>query len=116
MPARASASRMTDLAMASTKLRLALAVSWSLVAATFLYALVRGVQLVLFPEANPATVIWSAHAGYFWRMWIVIYASGTVGFLVWRFAREHSEDLAKHLKNGVIGAAVAILIQGMLLP
>ena len=102
--------------MITSRLRIGLAVSWSLVSATFLYALVRGVQLILFPEANPATIIWSAHAGYFWRIWIVIYASGTVGFLVYRFSREHSEKLAKWLKTGVIVAAIAIAIQGILLP
>jgi hypothetical protein len=101
---------------ASTKLRLALAASWFLVSSTFLYAFVRAVQKRLFPEANPATIIWSAHAGYFWRIWIVLYASGAVGFLVWRFSREHSEKLAKHLKNGVIVASVAILIQGIFIP
>ena len=102
--------------IASTKLRLALALSWSLVSSTFLYGVVRGIQKRLFPEANPATVIWSAHAGYFWRIWIVLYASGTVGFLVWYFSREHSENLAKHLKNGVIVAAITIAVQGILLP
>jgi hypothetical protein len=101
---------------ATIRLRLALASSWFLVASTFLYAVVRGIQKILFPEANPATVIWSAHAGYFWRIWIVLYASGVVAFLVYRFSREHSESLAKWLKNGVIVAAVAILIQGIFLP
>jgi hypothetical protein len=111
MPARPGASRMIPL-----RLRLALSSCWFLVSATFLYALVRGVQLILFPEANPATIIWSAHAGYFWRIWIVLYASGVVGFLAFRFSREHSESLAKWLKNGVIVAAVAIFIQGIFIP
>jgi hypothetical protein len=102
--------------MIPLRLRLGLASCWFLVSATFLYALVRGVQLILFREANPATIIWSAHAGYFWRIWIVLYASGVVGFLVFRFSEEHSENLAKWLKNGVIVAAVAILVQGVLLP
>ncbi len=105
-----------NVAIAPTKLRVGLASAWFLVSATFLYAFVRGVQLVLFPEANPATIIWSAHAGYFWRIWIVLYASGAVGFLVFRFSREHSEQLAKWLKTGVIVAAVAIFVQGILLP
>jgi hypothetical protein len=100
----------------TTKLRLALAGSWFFVSSTFLYALVRAIQKKLFPEANPATVIWSAHAGYFWRIWIVLYASGVVAFSVFQFSREHSEELAKWLKTGVIVAAVAIAIQGILLP
>ena len=102
--------------IAPLELRLALAVCWSLVSATFLYAFVRTVQMKLFPEANPATVIWSAHAGYFWRIWIVLYASGTVGFLVFRFARDHAPMLAKWLKNGVIVASVAIALQGLFIP
>ena len=101
---------------ANLQLRLALAMCWSLVSATFLYGAVRAVQMVLFPEANPAAVIWSAHAGYFWRIWIVLYASGTVGFLVFRFAREHSASLAKHLKNAAIVASLVILAQGILIP
>jgi hypothetical protein len=115
MPTRARASRWRRV-VTTTKLRVALASSWFLVSATFLYAFVRAVQLELFPEANPATIIWSAHAGYFWRIWIVLYASGVVAFLVFRFSREHSEKLAKWLKNGVIVAAIAILIQGIFLP
>ncbi|MEO7109441.1 MAG: hypothetical protein ABI183_03290 [Polyangiaceae bacterium] len=102
--------------MTALRLRLALASSWFLVSATFLYALVRGIQKILFPEANPATIIWSAHAGYFWRIWIVLYASGVVAFLVFRFSRAHSENLAKWLKAGVIVAAIAILIQGIFIP
>ena len=96
--------------------RVSLAVAWALVSATFFYALVRGIQARLFPEANPATVIWSAHAGYFWRIWIVLYGSGVVGFLVFYFTKTHSEKLAKWLKNGAIVAAVAIAIQALLLP
>ena len=96
--------------------RLSLAIAWALVAATFFYALVRGIQAWLFPEANPATVIWSAHAGYFWRIWIVLYGSGVVGFVVFYFTKTQSEKLAKWLKNGAIVASVAIALQALLLP
>lgn len=102
--------------MTPLRLRVALASCWFFVSATFLYAFVRGIQKILFREANPATVIWSAHAGYFWRIWIVLYASGVVGILVFRFASNHAENLAKWLKTGVIVATVAIFVQGILIP
>ena len=102
--------------MISLRVRLCLAAAWALVSATFFYALLRGIQAWLFPEANPATVIWSAHAGYFWRIWIVLYGSGVVGFLVFHFAKTRSDKLAKWLKNGAIIAAAAIALQALLLP
>lgn len=101
---------------ASLRLRLCLGSAWALVSATFLYALVRGIQAWLFPEANPATIIWSAHAGYFWRIWIVLYGSGVVGFLTFHFAKTKSEKLTKWLKNGVIVAAIALALQALVLP
>ncbi|MGH7280706.1 MAG: hypothetical protein ACRELY_04220 [Polyangiaceae bacterium] len=101
---------------ASLRLRLCLGFAWALVSATFFYGLVRGIQAWLFPEANPATIIWSAHAGYFWRIWIVLYGSGVVGFLAFYFASTQSEKLTKWLKNGVIVAAVTIAVQALLLP
>ncbi len=102
--------------MTAMRLRVCLGSAWALVSATFFYALLRGIQAWLFPEANPASVIWSAHAGYFWRIWIVIYGSGVVGFLAFYFAKTESEKLTKWLKNGVIVAAVALGLQALLLP
>ena len=96
--------------------RLALAVAWALVLSVFSYGVLRVIQMRLFPEANPADVLYSAHAGYFWRIWIVVYTSGAAGFAVFHFAKTRSEWLTKHLKNGVIVAAMTIAIQSVFFP
>lgn len=100
------------------RVRLCLALAWSCVSSVTLYAIVRAVQARLFPEANPATVIWSAHAGYFWRIWIVTYTSGAIGFVTfwWSGTRAGSDRLARTLEKGVVVAAVAIALQGLFLP
>ena len=97
-------------------IRLALSAMAGCIAAVGLYALLRGVQLVLFSEPNPATVIWSAHAGYFWRALIVSYAGGMAAIVTWLLAERAPERVARALVVGVGVAAALILVQGVLLP
>ena len=94
--------------------RAAVAAIAGCIAAVFFYALLRGIQLALFPEANPATVIWSAHAGYFWRIWIVVYLAGMTGFLT--YLPRDPGSVARFLVPGVTVAAVAIVLQAALAP
>ncbi len=77
--------------------------------ATLFYGVLRLVQARLFPEPNPAAVLWSAHAGYFWRCWTVSYAGVMVGFLAYGAARERPAAVARALVHGV-GVAVAVLV------
>lgn len=86
------------------------------VTAVILYALLRGLQLILFSEPNPATVIWSAHAGYFWRVLIASYAGGMAAILTWLAADRAEERVARVLPAAVLIAAALILLQGLLLP
>ena len=97
-------------------IRLALSAMAGCVAAVALYALLRGVQLLLFREPNPATVIWSAHAGYFWRALIVSYAGGMASFVAWLAAGRAPERVARALVHALAAAAALILLQGVLLP
>ena len=97
-------------------IRLALAAMAGCVTAVALYAIVRGLQLVLFPEPNPATVIWSAHAGYFWRVWIVAYAGGMASLFAWKCSGRDPARVARLLAGAVGVAAVLVLLQGLLLP
>ena len=30
---------------------------------------VRAIQYFVYPDPDPATLVWSAHAGFFWRCW-----------------------------------------------
>jgi hypothetical protein len=100
----------------STRTRLALAAMSACVTATALYAVVRGVQWVLVREPNPATVIWSAHAGYFWRMLTVVYAGGMAGMLGWLEAGRDPVRMARALAVGVVIAGLLLAAQGVLLP
>jgi hypothetical protein len=97
-------------------IRLALSAIAGCLVAVALYALLRGLQLILFREPNPATVIWSAHAGYFWRAMIVTYAGGMGGILTWLVAEGKEERVARVLVQAVGVAAGLILLQGVLLP
>jgi hypothetical protein len=97
-------------------IRAALSLMAGCVTATGLYALVRGIQFLAFREPNPATVIWSAHAGYFWRIWIVAYAGGMASILAWSFAGRDAARVARVLVGAVGVATGLILLQGILLP
>jgi hypothetical protein len=86
------------------------------VGAVGLYALLRGLQLVLFPEPNPATVIWSAHAGYFWRAWIVSYVGGMLAMIAWGAAGKSPERVARWLARAVLVAGALLAVQAIGLP
>ncbi len=96
--------------------RLGLAFVASCVAAVALYGILRIVQSHLFPEANPATVIWSAHAGYYWRCWTVSYAGALVGFLAYGASRRWPEEVTRWLVHALTFAVVIILYQGIFVP
>jgi hypothetical protein len=89
---------------------------WACIVAVAAYGLLRGVQFIVFPEANPATVVWSAHAGYFWRVWCVAYAGGAAGFVAYVLARRDPARAARGLLPALTVAAVVIAAQGALLP
>ncbi len=96
--------------------RLGFAFVAACVSAVFFYGALRVVQSKLFPEPNPATVIWSAHAGFYWRCWTVSYAGVLVGFLAYGASRKHPEKVARALVHGLSVAVAAIVLQGVLVP
>jgi hypothetical protein len=97
-------------------IRAALSLMAGCVTAVGLYGLVRGIQFLAFREPNPATIIWSAHAGYFWRIWIVSYAGGMASILAWTFAGRDPARVARVLLGAVSVATGLIVLQGLLLP
>jgi hypothetical protein len=96
--------------------RLVLAFLSSCVAAVLVYAGTRSAQFFFVQEPDPATIIWSAHAGYFWRSLVSIYAAGTIGFVAFVAAKTHADRLTTLLVGGVRLAAWAILVQALLFP
>jgi hypothetical protein len=86
------------------------------VVAVGLYAVLRVVQYYLFPDPNPAMVIWSAHAGYFWRMWTVAYAGGMAGMAAFAAAARNPVRVARVMLPALTVASVLIAAQGALVP
>lgn len=80
------------------------------------YALQRCIDVLFRSEPNPATVIWSARIAMFWRLGIGVYVAGMVAPMVLLAARS---DLARTIRGVEIAlgiAAVALALQGLLLP
>jgi hypothetical protein len=100
----------------SLRQRLALGVMGASVTAVGLYAVLRIVQYYLFPDPNPAMVIWSAHAGYFWRIWTVAYAGGMAGMAAFAAASRDPARVARALLPALTVAALLIAAQGTLVP
>ena len=96
--------------------RLGLGAMATSVAAVALYAVARALQLALVGEANPATVIWSAHAGFFWRAWTVLYAGGMAGFVAFLAAKRDPLRVARVLVRGLMVASGLLVLQSLFLP
>jgi hypothetical protein len=93
-----------------------LAFAWGLVVAVGLYGAVRAIQFLIFPEPNPALIVWSAHAGYFWRIWIVSYAGGMAAFVAYVVGRDRERGSARALVPALSIATAVLSLQGVLLP
>ena len=100
----------------SRGVNIAIAAAWGLVVAVLLYGAVRTIQYFVFPEPNPATVVWTAHAGYFWRIWIVSFAGGIAAFAAYLLAQRDPGRVARALVPGVAIATIVVTAQGVLLP
>ena len=105
-----------ELAVERTSVRVALAAVAACTTSVALYALLRIVQMLLFPEPDPALVLWSEHAGYFWRAWTALYAGGMAGFVAYVASARHAARTARVLATAVVASAVAIAAQGVLIP
>jgi hypothetical protein len=84
--------------------------------AAALYALLRGAQALLFKEPNPALVIWSEHAGFFWRALTVGYVGGMVALLTWLASARSAPRVAEVLARAVPVAASLLAAQAILVP
>src|ERR1051326_3803234 len=96
--------------------RIGLAIASACTAAIAIYALLRGGQVLLFPEPDPARVLYSAHAGFFWRAWIAVFTGGTAGFVAWMLAARDSAKVARFLARAIPPAAALLAAQALLAP
>jgi hypothetical protein len=102
----------------SQRLLLALtaSIAWGLVVAVGAYALVRALQFFVYPDPNPATLVWSAHAGYFWRALTVAYAGGIAAFVAFPILRTRPEPGVRALAPAIAVAGTLLLLQVLFFP
>jgi hypothetical protein len=89
----------------------AVAVGWGGCVATTAYAVVRFIQFFLYPDPNPATLVWSAHAGFFWRCWTCAYAGVLAAFVAFVGAQRRPRAAARSMGVAVVVAAVLLALQ-----
>jgi hypothetical protein len=93
-----------------------IAVCWGCVVAVGCYAVVRSIQFFVYPDPNPATLVWSAHAGFFWRSWTCGYAGGISAFVAYLAARGDKVRVARGLGPAIVVASVLLALQVAFLP
>lgn len=98
------------------RLRIGLAAIAGCEAALTLYAALRVYQAAKGTEPNPALILWSAHAGYFWRAWISAYVGGMVALAIYVVSAKRIEQTTKWLATSLFVAVLAITAQGILVP
>jgi hypothetical protein len=101
---------------ADTRLAAAIAACWGLVVAVGAYATVRAIQFFLYPDPNPATLVWSAHAGFFWRCWTCAYAGGIASFIAYLLVRTRPAAALRTLAPAIAIAAAMLAVQTAVLP
>lgn len=93
-----------------------LAACWGCVVAVGCYAVIRGIQFFVYPDPNPATLVWSAHAGFFWRSWTCGYAGALAAFIAFLIARGDKNRVARGLGPAIVVAASLLALQSAFLP
>ena len=96
----------------SPRPRLAVAFITACTAAIAAYALLRLGQYAFVTEANPADVMYSEHAAYFWRAWTAAYVGALVGFAAWRTPTR----VLAHLDRAVVATAALLALQSLFVP
>jgi hypothetical protein len=94
----------------------AVAIAWGLVVAVGAYALVRAVQSFLWPDPNPAALVWNPRAGFFWRVWTVAYIGGFAAFVAFVVAQGRRSAAARALAPAIAIAAALLALQSLFLP
>jgi hypothetical protein len=96
--------------------RLALAWIAAALAAAGFYAVLRVGQALGGAEPDPALIVWSPHAGFFWRAWTAAYFGVMAGFAVFVLAPRAPERVARAVAALVVVVAALVTAQGLLVP
>lgn len=80
------------------------------------YVVLRVGQRIAFTEADPAQVIYSEHAAYFWRGWTAAYLGAMTAFALWLLVPRHEARILRALPTAIVLAAGALAAQAAFLP
>jgi hypothetical protein len=91
-------------------------VAWGIVVAVTGYAVLRGVQFFVYPDPNPATLVWSAHSGFFWRCWTVGYAGCLAAFIAFLATWRTPDGAARALAPALAVSGILLGLQSLVFP
>jgi hypothetical protein len=89
---------------------------WGCLVAVGAYALVRALQFFVYPDPNPAALVWSAHAGFFWRCWTCVYAGAIASFVAYLVVRARPAASLRGLAPAIAIAAGLLVLQVVVWP
>ncbi len=93
-----------------------IAIAWGACVAVAAYGIVRAIQFFVYPDPNPATLVWSAHAGFFWRCWTCAYAGALAAFIAYVGAKRSPAKAARSLVGAIAVAGAILALQTAFLP
>jgi hypothetical protein len=93
-----------------------IALAWGSCVSVAGYGIVRAIQFFIYPDPNPATLVWSAHAGFFWRCWTCAYAGCLAALVVFVAARRDVRGAARSLVGAVVAAGIILSVQSAFFP
>jgi hypothetical protein len=73
-------------------------------------------QLAFGNEPDPATVIWSTHAGFFWRALTSLYAAIAIGFVAHAVADANEARLVRWLVRAITLSGFLAAFQASFFP
>ena len=97
-------------------MRALLALLVGLEIAGMVYPVLRTYAYFMHPEPNPALVLWSEHAGFFWRAWTSAYLGGMAAIVAGWLAARDPERLVRGLERGFPVVVAIVALQGLLVP
>ncbi len=80
------------------------------------YALARAIQHLMGNEPNPATVIWSLHAGFFWREVSALFVAGFIALATWLLSKDELPRLERALPKVLAAASFLMIAQAIFIP
>lgn len=95
---------------------LCIAAAWGCCVGVAAYGVIRGIQFFVYPDPNPKTLVWSAHAGFFWRCWTCAYAGAIAAFVAFLLAQRDVSRAARALVPAVAVVALVLAAQTGFLP